>query len=129
MRTEITFAVDFIIRLNKTQKAKALLYARVTVNGDRKEISLKHSFNVKDWDGRQEIVKGKSQEARTINNYIEDVRFRLKEKYRLLLDKQSTITAQAIKDAYLGKHALQKSGHTVMELLKYHASTGLLSLA
>lgn len=121
MRTENTFAIDFIIRLNKTQKDKALLYARVTVNGDRKEISLKHSFNAKDWDGRQEIVKGKSQEARTINNYIEDVRFRLKEKYRLLLDKQSTITAQAIKDAYLGKHALQKTGHTVMELLKYHA--------
>ncbi len=70
MRTEITFAIDFIIRLNKTQRDKALLYARVTVNGDRKEISLKHSFNAKDWDGRQEIVKGKSQEVRSINNYI-----------------------------------------------------------
>ncbi|MEO6686690.1 MAG: phage integrase SAM-like domain-containing protein [Dyadobacter sp.] len=37
------------------------------------------------------------------------------------MDKQSTINAQAIKDAYLGNHALQKSSHTVMELLKYHA--------
>ena len=70
MRTEISFGIDFIIRLNKKQKDKALLYARVTVNGIRTEISLKEEIMARDWDRKQEIVKGKSQEARTINHYI-----------------------------------------------------------
>jgi hypothetical protein len=121
MRTEISFAIDFIIRLNKIQKHKALLYARVTVNGIRAEISLKEEILVRDWDGKQEIVKGKSEAARTLNHYIEDVRFRLKEKYRMLEDKNCVITAQAIKDAYLGRNRSQKPEHTIRELLEYHA--------
>ena len=120
MKTAITFGIDFIIRLNKKQKDKALLYARITVNGDRKEISLKQEIITKEWDTNKEIVRGKSEEARTLNNYIEDVRFGLKEKYRMLVDKQLPISADAIKNAYLGNHPLQKSGRTVGELLKYH---------
>lgn len=120
MKTTITFGIDFIIRLNKKQKDKALLYARITVNGARKEISLKQDIVAKDWDTNKEAVRGKSEETRTINNYIEDVRYALKEKYRMLVDKQLPICADAIKNAYLGNHAVQKSGRTVGELLKYH---------
>ncbi len=120
MKTVSTFSIDFIIRLKKQQKERALLYVRITVNGNRTEISLKEEIITRDWDKKQEIVKGKSKEIKTINNYIEDVRFRLKEKYRMLIDKQSHITSQSIKDAYLGNHTLQKSGHTIGELLRYH---------
>lgn len=78
MKTASTFSIDFIIRLKKQQKERALLYARVTVNGNRTEISLKEEIIARDWNKKQEIVKGKSQEVKAINNYIEDVRFRLK---------------------------------------------------
>lgn len=120
MKTEITFGIDFIIRFNKTQKERALLYARITANGERKEMSLKQEVNTRDWDSAREIVKGKSEEARSINNYIEDVRYGLKEKYRMLIDKQQIVSADAIKKAYLGTHSVQKSEQTMSSLMKYH---------
>jgi hypothetical protein len=45
----------------------------------------------RDWNSKQEIVKGRSQEARTINHYIEDVRFRIKEKYLMLEDSNHSV--------------------------------------
>ena len=39
----------------------------------------------------------------------------------MLEEKQCAITATAIKEAYLGIHKIQSSGHTVIDLLKYHA--------
>lgn len=46
MTTTHTFAVDIIIRRNKSDKEKALTYARITVDGEAKEISLKESIAV-----------------------------------------------------------------------------------
>ena len=44
MKTAFTFSIDFIIRLNKKDRTLALIYARITVNGDIKEISLKEQI-------------------------------------------------------------------------------------
>ena len=41
MKSTHSFAIDFIKRLCKEDKKKALMYARITVDGERKEISLK----------------------------------------------------------------------------------------
>jgi hypothetical protein len=47
-------------------------------------------------------MKGQSIGAKTINNHIDDVRFRIKEKFRLLKDQELPITAEAVKEVYLG---------------------------
>ncbi len=121
MKSNQTFGIDFITRLCKSDKNAALLFARITVDGERKEISLKESIKIKDWDSSREIMKGHSLGAKTINNHIDDVRFRIKEKYRLLKDQELPITAEAIKESYLGTQITQKSKHSLCELLKYHA--------
>jgi hypothetical protein len=41
MKTTNTFGIQFIIRVQKNDDAKAIIYARITVNGKRLEISLK----------------------------------------------------------------------------------------
>lgn len=97
-----TFSVNFIIRYNKKNRSVALIYARIMVNGEIKEISLKETIKSADWDTARESVKGKSTQAKAINRYIEDVRFRLKEKYRMLEEKNYLVTASAVKEAYLG---------------------------
>jgi len=58
--------------------------------------------------------------VKVINKYIEDVRFRLKEKYHMLEEKGFIITADAIKETYLGIHKSQNSGHKLIELINYH---------
>jgi paraquat-inducible protein B len=128
MKTAFRFSIDFIIRLNKKERSLALLYARLTVDGIAKEISLKEQIIVADWDSAREQVKGKSVQAKALNSHIEDVRYRLKEQYRMLLEKQCNITAEAVKEAHLGIHKVQHRGHSVCELLKYHAKIAVGNL-
>jgi hypothetical protein len=53
MKTNQTFGIDFITRLSKSDKTSALIFARITVDGDRKEISLKESVKIKDLSGKR----------------------------------------------------------------------------
>ena len=112
MRTTHSFSIDFIIRRCKDDKNQALIYARITVDEERKEISLKERIDVSDWDARQEIVKGRTEKVKTLNKHIEDVRFKIKEKYRLLCDKETLITTETVKQAYLGMHTGRR--HPIM---------------
>lgn len=45
MKTTHSFGIDFIIRRCKENKKQALIYARITVDEERKEISLKERIN------------------------------------------------------------------------------------
>ncbi len=119
MRTTHSFAIDFIIRRCKENKDKAMIFARITVDGERKEISLKEIINSDDWNNGQQKLKGKSTQAKAINNCIDDARFKLKQKYRALEENGSIITAETIKQAYLGVQFMQKQ-YTLTELLDYY---------
>jgi hypothetical protein len=45
---------------NARKIKRALLYVRITVDGERREISVKENIEVRDWDRKKEIVRGKS---------------------------------------------------------------------
>jgi integrase/recombinase XerD len=118
MRSTHSFSVDFILRKCKGDEKHGLIYARITVDGEKREISIKEKVECNEWDGRREMVKGKGQDIQGINAAIEDVRFRIREKYRMLSSAGSLITAEAVKDAYLGVHTMQK-GRRLIELTEY----------
>jgi hypothetical protein len=120
MKANNRFSIDFIIRLRKNEKTKALLYARVTVNKECTEISLKEQIDPACWDNAREEVKGQTVAAKALNRHIEEVRFKIREKYRPLSDKEAIITAEAVKLAYLGNHSIQRTGHTLRELIALH---------
>ncbi len=118
MTSTHTFSVDIIIRRNKKDKEKALIYARITVDGDAKEISLKESISVAQWDSKSETVTGKSNLVKSINNMIADTRQGIKEKYRWMKVEELEITADSLKQYYLGEVVTQK-GKQLFELLDY----------
>ncbi len=119
MEKTISVGIDFIIRKCKADKNRADIFARITVNGERKEISIKEQINIKDWNSSRESVSGKTTEIKAINYVIENTRFRIKEKYRALENSGALITAEIVKNAYLGIQNNQK-GHTLSELLEYY---------
>ncbi len=118
MTTTHTFSVDIIIRRGKIDREKALLYARITVDGDTKEVSLKETVSVSEWLSKSEMVSGKSIRAKSINHLIEETRFVIKEKYRLLKSNDLEVTADSVKAAYLGEDAIP-NGKQLFELLDY----------
>lgn len=119
MRSIHSFGVDFIIRKCKGDEKHGLIYARITVDGERKEVSIKEKIECGDWDSRRELVKGKGRAVQSVNVTIEDVRFRIREKYRLLTGSGALVTAKSVKDAYLGVH-IQLKGHKLIELMDYY---------
>jgi len=114
-----TFSIDFITRISKKDKSLAFIYARITVDGEIKEISLHQSIPKEKWDHKGELVIGKIPEVKAINVHIDKVRFRIRETYRKLQEEDKVLTAQSVKDAYLGRNS-NKKGHTLCELVKYH---------
>ncbi len=120
MKADNRFGIDFVIRLHKKDKTKALLYARITVNKQSREVSLKEPVDPESWDAAAEQVKGKTVAAKALNRHIEEVRFKIREKYRLLSEKEAILSAEAVKLAYLGNHAIQRPGHTLCELMALH---------
>lgn len=121
MNTANTFSIDFIARALKNDKATLCVFARITVNGITKEISLKILVDRNEWDPAREAILGKQIDVKSSNEYIGNVRTRLRQHYRDLQEKQFIITAQDVKDAFLGKHTSQNKDHTLCELIKYHA--------
>ncbi len=118
MRSDHSFGIDFLIRKCKADKKMADIYARITIDEERKEIAMKEQIQAIQWDSKAECVKGKTEAVKTLNRRIEDVRHQIREKYRELCDKQELITAESVKQSYLGNNTRLK-GHKMQELLTY----------
>ena len=101
MEATQSFGIDFITRKCKADKNRVDIFARITVNGEIKELSIKQQIDDTNWDNRKEIVKGRTLAIKSINHHIDNVRYRIKEKYRTLEDKGELITAESVKSAYL----------------------------
>ena len=107
MRSTNTFGVHFTLR-NKEQNGKRPVYARITVNRTRCELSLKHYLYKSDWNEIKGIAKPKNEELKQLNSYLEEIRGKLARHYRELLMQGIEVTAEAVKDAYVGKVKQQK---------------------
>jgi len=52
-----TFSTLFWLKLSSAKNGKAPLYARITVNGKRSELSLKRKVYISDWDSAKSRLK------------------------------------------------------------------------
>ncbi|MBN9298754.1 MAG: site-specific integrase [Filimonas sp.] len=119
MRSTQTFSVDFIVRALKFDKTMDAISAKITVDGEAKELSLSQTIPRGQWDWNSEQVKGRTQAVKDINTYIDDVRAKIISKYRELQRDEQIITAQSVKDSYLGIQKKLKK-HSLTELLAYY---------
>lgn len=128
MKKMNTFGIQFVIRLPKQQKSEmATVYARITVNGRRSEISLKSKVSSKAWDEAKGKAKGKREEVIKLNNHIERVRSLITDAYHQLIQERKTVTVNAVKSLYLGED--EPEVMTLIKLSKYHkeVETGRLA--
>lgn len=117
MRTTNTFGIQFITRTNKIKDGLAPIYARVTVDARRVEISLKRYVNPKEWNGKKGMARGSREEIKSLNHYLEEVRSNLIECYQEMQIQKQLITAEAIKNRFLGSN---HKAHTLCKVINYH---------
>lgn len=126
MKTTHTFGIQFIVRTGKTDKSKGIVYARITVETRRIEISLKKTITIDNWNKSRGIVRGSNLEAKKFNSYLEQVRAQLTEAYRELQVNKKEVTPENIKSLYLGDSF---DDHSLIELVDYHNTTQASILA
>lgn len=120
MRTEISFGVIFYPKAQQQKDGFAPLVARLTVNGHRKEFSLKHKIPISKWNKFKEIVMGTEIEAKAINKYIAEVRTELHNCYRKMQIDKLEITAESVKNMFLGIDENAEKEKTLLEVIEYH---------
>ncbi|SRR6266540_2209316 len=109
MKITNTFSVQFVIRTKKSNAAIAIIYARINANKKRLEISLKRDTESSLWDTAGECIKGNKPEAKQLNKFIADVRFKLMDCYHQLQMQNKVITAEAIKRLFHGETRLENT--------------------
>ena len=69
MRTSKTLGIHFRVNKQKEINGKVLLYARITIDKKRVNISLTGKVPLKLWDFKQRKMLGNSAKAKQINEY------------------------------------------------------------
>lgn len=118
MRSSNTFGIQFVIRLPKQQKNdQATVFARISVNGRRCEISLKKKVNPQNWDEVKGKARGTKAEIRKLNEHIERVRTLIADGYHELVQQKKVVTVDAVKSLFLGA---DDNEITLIKLGEYH---------
>jgi site-specific recombinase XerD len=90
-------------RKSKSSNSKANIFLRLTLNGKRKEISLKRSVESEEWDPQKCLVKGNSLKARELNNYLRNEEARAYSIYNVLRSSNEDVCLDELKNQFLGK--------------------------
>lgn len=117
MRSTNTFSILFWADQKNATNNEALIYARITVNQKRANISLKRRVPIKLWDAKKNRSKGSSAEARQLNQYIDQAYTKLFQIYQDLKFQEKLITAKLIKAHFVGDNEQAK---TLQNLIEYH---------
>ncbi len=119
MKTQnCTFGVIFYLKKQKTTVlGKAPIYARVTVNGRRTEISVKRSIVVSAWDTKKGLAKGSREETAELNRFLTRFKAKIIDAYQKLVLSGNTVDEAIIRERVTGS---AQSGRTLGNLMDYH---------
>ena len=96
----------------KTTKANAAgqlpIYIRLTVDGQRFEFSSKKFIEKSKWSPELSKMKGSSEEARTLNNYLDLMKSKVFDVQMELIHKNEELSLENFKSRILGTHQRER---------------------
>ncbi|MHB8209232.1 phage integrase SAM-like domain-containing protein [Mucilaginibacter sp.] len=99
-----TFGLLFYVKRSKMiGNDTAPVYLRITVDGQRIEISSKRYVNPDKWNANAQKLNGTGDEVRSLNNYLKTLEHQVYEIHRQLIEKKLPLTAVNLKNALLKK--------------------------
>lgn len=111
-----TFSVLFYLKKDKAKKSGLVpLHARITVDGKMTQFNTKLEVNESCWQSGK--ATGKSLEANRINTLLGEIRTCLHTYYHDLQLRDGYVTAERVKNAFLGKEEKKK---TIISFFEQH---------
>jgi len=118
MRSSNTFGVHFILR--PTPKGNHAVYVRIVVNRTRCELGLKQAVDKNDWNSDKGAARPKTPALKQLNTYLEEVRAKIVSHYQQLALGDDLITAEIVKNSYLGRYVSGEERMTLNGLVARH---------
>lgn len=107
MKAKIT--VHIYAKTSKANKSGQLpIYFRITVNGERFEFSTKKFIEKSKWSSEQSKMKGNSDEARSLNNYLDLIKSKVFDIQMELLHKNEELSIENFKSRLTGTHERER---------------------
>jgi site-specific recombinase XerD len=127
MEQQTTFSILFWLKKSKAKNGKAPISVRITVNGERAELSAQREASILEWDPKAQMVIGRGQEAKDINNHLAVIKSKLLACQTKIENRNEEATAEAIKAEYLGKKKTERKKITEAFLFKLTQLKGEIS--
>ena len=113
-----TFSIIFLLKMKKKNNKNLIpIYSRVTINGQRIELSTKRWISISDWDKKKQRPKLINNKLKTLNHYLEYIRNRFYIEHHRLSQTNKRFSAIDLKNAYLN---IKEKGLTVLEVIAEH---------
>ena len=113
-----TFSILFYIKKSALKSnGKAPVMARITLNGEIAQFSLKCEVDPDEWNPRTQRVNGKSANSVKLNGLLDNSRSIIFNHYREIFEREATVTAEKVKNAFLG---LKTNQFSLLELFDKH---------
>ena len=88
---------------------------RITINGIQARFSCKREVSLPLWDVKANRAKGKSKEARRLNQELDNIKTQITKHYQYIYDHDSFVTAKKVYNRYVG---FGDDYHTMMGLFR-----------
>lgn len=115
---ERSFSLFYYLKQAKNQKEQRwYVYLRITVDGERREVSIKRQWIPTDWNSRTGRAAEIKEEAIELNRYLDTISNKVHQAQRNLIDEGKQVTAEKIKNILTGKG---EKKHFILEAFQEH---------
>jgi site-specific recombinase XerD len=117
----------FRLYRNRSENGKPTIYLRFTIRQKRVELSTSLHVESKLWDAKGQFVKGKTEEAQFINRRLALIKGDLNKKHLQLEALGKPITAEILKNLYLGVDEYSKTLLEAVDIYYHRFAEKVLS--
>jgi hypothetical protein len=115
-----TFGLLFYVKKSKMiANGTAPVYLRITIDGERADISSKRYINPDKWNANGQKLGGSGEEVRALNIYLKTLEHQVYEAHRNMIEKKLPLTAAGLKNILLKKDEPEK-GKMLVPIFEEH---------
>jgi len=115
---ETKLSILFYSKTARTDKHGLVpIYLRVTIDGERFEQTTQRYIALSKWSSDAGKAKGNSEEARTINYFLDSLKQKVYNYQAEIIREGSSLTIEAFRKKWLG---IKERTHSVLEVFQQH---------
>ncbi len=113
-----SFSVLFYLKKQKNYVSGPVsIYVRITVEGQRVELSVQRHCEIEKWNQRSGRMIGNGEEAKEMNAFLNNYQLKVYETHREILVSNLPLTAESIKNRLTGE---DERSRKLMEIFAHH---------